>query len=140
MSASGPDMTASAEPSLEVNQRPWRSAVKNRAAALLLSAFLILPWALPAQVAATARALPSPPAINARAAVLIDAATGTLLFAKNPDLAEHKVIERICEPERQIIFRVPWQDDQGRVQMQGNAYLKKDFPRMDYIKSAQLLN
>lgn len=30
--------------------------------------------------------------------------------------------------------------DQGRVQMQGNAYLKKDFPRMDYIKSAQLLN
>ncbi|MEW6549613.1 MAG: D-alanyl-D-alanine carboxypeptidase family protein [Spirochaetota bacterium] len=67
--------------------RPWRSAAKNRAAALLLSAFLILPWALPAQVAATARALPSPPAINARAAVLIDAATGTLLFAKNPDLA-----------------------------------------------------
>ena len=30
--------------------------------------------------------------------------------------------------------------DQGGVQMKGNAYLKKDFPKMDYILSAQLLN
>src|SRR4051794_39060452 len=28
-----------------------------------------------------------------------------------------KTIERICEPERQIIFRVPWQDDSGEVQI-----------------------
>src|SRR5687768_2981685 len=28
-----------------------------------------------------------------------------------------KTIERICEPERQIIFRVPWQDDAGEVQI-----------------------
>jgi glutamate dehydrogenase (NADP+) len=27
------------------------------------------------------------------------------------------VIERICEPERQIIFRVPWQDDRNEVQI-----------------------
>lgn len=32
-----------------------------------------------------------------------------------PQYAEHKIIERICEPERQIIFRVPWQDDRGEV-------------------------
>ena len=26
---------------------------------------------------------------------------------KHPEYAEHKVIERLCEPERQLIFRVP---------------------------------
>lgn len=39
------------------------------------------------------------------------------VLAKYPEFAEHKIIERICEPERQIIFRVPWQDDQGEVQI-----------------------
>ena len=37
------------------------------------------------------------------------------VLAKHPRFAERKVIERICEPERQIIFRVPWQDDRGQV-------------------------
>jgi glutamate dehydrogenase (NADP+) len=35
------------------------------------------------------------------------------VLVKHPELREHKAIERICEPERQIIFRVPWQDDRG---------------------------
>ena len=39
------------------------------------------------------------------------------VLVKYPDLAQHKVIERICEPERQIIFRVPWTDDSGEVQI-----------------------
>lgn len=39
------------------------------------------------------------------------------VLVKHPELAQHKVIERICEPERQIIFRVPWQDDRGEVQI-----------------------
>ena len=37
------------------------------------------------------------------------------VLVKNPELAQHKIIERICEPERQIIFRVPWQDDGGEI-------------------------
>ncbi|GIH71037.1 NADP-specific glutamate dehydrogenase [Sphaerimonospora thailandensis] len=37
------------------------------------------------------------------------------VLGKDPEYAEHKIIERICEPERQIIFRVPWEDDQGEV-------------------------
>src|SRR6185312_16076386 len=39
------------------------------------------------------------------------------VLAKHPELREHKVIERICEPERQVIFRVPWQDDKGTVRI-----------------------
>src|SRR5688500_17092407 len=39
------------------------------------------------------------------------------VIAKYPEFSEHKIIERICEPERQIIFRVPWQDDRGEVQI-----------------------
>nr|WP_209045903.1 NADP-specific glutamate dehydrogenase [Rhizorhabdus histidinilytica] len=39
------------------------------------------------------------------------------VVAKHPDYAEQALIERICEPERQIIFRVPWVDDSGQVQI-----------------------
>ncbi|MCX4471499.1 NADP-specific glutamate dehydrogenase [Micromonospora sp. NBC_01655] len=34
---------------------------------------------------------------------------------RHPEYAEAKIIERICEPERQVIFRVPWEDDRGEV-------------------------
>jgi glutamate dehydrogenase (NADP+) len=36
-------------------------------------------------------------------------------LARHPEYADAKIIERICEPERQIIFRVPWEDDHGEV-------------------------
>ena len=39
------------------------------------------------------------------------------VIAKYPDYADNALIERICEPERQIIFRVPWVDDAGNVQI-----------------------
>jgi glutamate dehydrogenase (NADP+) len=39
------------------------------------------------------------------------------VLAKHPDYAEAKILERLCEPERQLIFRVPWQDDKGEIQI-----------------------
>ncbi|MEV0395905.1 NADP-specific glutamate dehydrogenase [Polymorphospora rubra] len=36
-------------------------------------------------------------------------------LTRHPEYADAKIIERICEPERQIIFRVPWEDDRGEV-------------------------
>ncbi|WP_374229559.1 NADP-specific glutamate dehydrogenase [Nocardioides sp. cx-173] len=39
------------------------------------------------------------------------------VVAKHPHYADAAVIRRLCEPERQIIFRVPWVDDAGRIQL-----------------------
>jgi len=39
------------------------------------------------------------------------------VITKHPEYAENALIERICEPERQIIFRVPWVDDKGKVRI-----------------------
>lgn len=39
------------------------------------------------------------------------------VLEKNPDYKDARLLERICEPERQIIFRVPWVDDTGTVQI-----------------------
>ena len=39
------------------------------------------------------------------------------VFAKQPKYMEHGILERIVEPERIIMFRVPWVDDSGKVQV-----------------------
>jgi len=39
------------------------------------------------------------------------------VLEKHPEYVDAKVVERIVEPERQIMFRVPWQDDKGKVQV-----------------------
>ncbi len=39
------------------------------------------------------------------------------VIEKRPDLIEAGVLERLVEPERQIIFRVPWVDDRGKTQV-----------------------
>ena len=39
------------------------------------------------------------------------------IAGRRPDYAQWSVLKRMCEPERQIIFRVPWVDDAGEVQI-----------------------
>ncbi|HEY9565564.1 MAG TPA: NADP-specific glutamate dehydrogenase [Nocardioides sp.] len=39
------------------------------------------------------------------------------VVARHPEYAQGSIIERLCEPERQIMFRVPWTDDQGNVRI-----------------------
>lgn len=39
------------------------------------------------------------------------------LFAKYPHYMEQGILERVVEPERTIIFRVPWVDDNGKIRV-----------------------
>jgi glutamate dehydrogenase (NADP+) len=40
-----------------------------------------------------------------------------LVLQKHPEYRSSKILERIVEPERVVMFRVPWLDDQGSVQI-----------------------
>ena len=39
------------------------------------------------------------------------------VFEKHPEYEKAGLLERLIEPERQIMFRVPWVDDNGKVQV-----------------------
>jgi len=39
------------------------------------------------------------------------------VFQKNKNYMDKNILARMCEPERQIIFKVPWMDDRGNVQV-----------------------
>ena len=59
---------------------------------------------------------------NSHEPEFIQAATEVLnslepVISANPKYEEAGILQRITEPERQIIFRVPWVDDQGQVQV-----------------------
>jgi glutamate dehydrogenase (NADP+) len=41
----------------------------------------------------------------------------SLVLDRHPEYRTAKILERIIEPERVIMFRVPWVDDQGEVQI-----------------------
>ncbi|MBE2205681.1 MAG: NADP-specific glutamate dehydrogenase [Chthoniobacterales bacterium] len=39
------------------------------------------------------------------------------VLSARPEFIEEGILDRLVEPERQVIFRVPWVDDQGRVRV-----------------------
>jgi glutamate dehydrogenase (NADP+) len=39
------------------------------------------------------------------------------VLERHPEYIDENLLERFCEPERQIMFRVPWVDDQGSLQV-----------------------
>ena len=39
------------------------------------------------------------------------------VIEKHPELARARIVDRVVEPERQILFRVPWLDDSGAIQV-----------------------
>jgi glutamate dehydrogenase (NADP+) len=47
------------------------------------------------------------------------------VLTRRPEYVEAKVVERLCEPERQIIFRVPWTDDRGEIRV--NRAMRVEF-------------
>src|SRR4029434_878538 len=41
----------------------------------------------------------------------------TLVLDRHPESVKAKILERMIEPERVIMFRVPWQDDKGEIRI-----------------------
>jgi glutamate dehydrogenase (NADP+) len=37
------------------------------------------------------------------------------VLARHPEYTDARIAQRLCEPERQIIFQVPWEDDRGEI-------------------------
>ena len=59
---------------------------------------------------------------NANESEFLQAATEILesispVFDKHPEYEKAGLLERFVEPERTILFRIPWVDDQGKVQV-----------------------
>ncbi|HEX9313771.1 MAG TPA: Glu/Leu/Phe/Val dehydrogenase dimerization domain-containing protein, partial [Actinomycetota bacterium] len=40
-----------------------------------------------------------------------------IALERHPELRDAKILERIIEPERVVMFRVPWVDDSGEIQI-----------------------
>jgi len=58
---------------------------------------------------------PSEPEFHQAVKEVLDSLEGVV--QRNPVYQENCILERLTEPERVLMFRVPWQDDNGKVQV-----------------------
>ncbi|KUN58057.1 hypothetical protein AQJ46_44530 [Streptomyces canus] len=70
---------------------------------------------LDAVLADLVRRNPGEPEFHQAAREVLQALTPVL--DDHPEYVDARIVERMCEPERQIIFRVPWTDDHGTVRV-----------------------
>ena len=54
---------------------------------------------------------PAEPEFHQAATEVLDSLD--LAIQRRPEYRKHKIVERVLEPERVVMFRVPWLDDQG---------------------------
>src|SRR2546428_13621274 len=56
---------------------------------------------------------PAEPEFHQAIQELVDSLT--IVLEQHPEYRHEKILQRIIEPERVIMFRVPWRDDQGNL-------------------------
>jgi len=57
------------------------------------------------------------------------------VLEKHPEYVKAKIVDRLVEPERQFIFRVPWQDDKGDFQVNRGFRIQFN-SALDHIRAA----
>src|SRR5436190_23948078 len=56
---------------------------------------------------------PAEPEFHQAAQEVVDSLS--VVLEQHPEYRHEKILQRIIEPERVIMFRVPWRDDQGNL-------------------------
>ena len=78
--------------------------------------------------------------LNSNEPEFIQAATEVLttlepVIEANPQYEAAGILERLTEPERQIMFRVPWVDDNGKVHVnRGYRYYSGSHARARHVR------
>src|SRR5256885_14280558 len=52
----------------------------------------------------------------------------TIVLEQHPEYRHEKILQRIIEPERVIMFRVPWRDEQGNLHFNRRFLLQMNNP------------